>query len=236
MLLSAGDQLTLWGQPKPPRRRKIFVVKRHRYKTGERIRYLSIPDVWNSVCALGAAADFTGAPAFALSLPHLPFLVSHAPPGAPAGNAPVQVFSGRSLRQRTLWVSVVIANCCGSVVGQGGCGGGVRGHGAGARAHGFGDNFKLVGARTVVLLLVLYAAVVLEEELAGLLQHPAALADGTVGQRAGGYDGMQHKHSGSQSGRDSLLLASPVEEVSPFGAGLLAADPKNCRYSNNQSH
>lgn len=133
-------------------------------------------------------------------------------------------------------MSVVIAHCRGSVVGQGGCGGGVRGHGAGARAHGFGDNFKLVGARTVVLLLVLYAAVVLEEELAGLLQHPAALANGTAGQRAGGYDGMQHKRSGSQSGGDSLLLASPVEEVSPFGAGLLAADPENCRYSNNQSH
>lgn len=40
-----------------------------------------------------------------------------------------------------------------------------------------------MGARLVVLLLVLDVAVVLEEELAGLLQHPAALADGTVGQR-----------------------------------------------------
>lgn len=212
------------------------MVKRHRCKTGARVWYLSIPDVWNSVCALRTAADFTGAPAFAVSLPHLPFLVSHAPPGAPAGSAPVQVFPDRSLRQRTVWVSVVIAHCCGSVVGHSGCGGGVRERGAGARPHGFGDNFKLVGARTVVLLLVLYAAVVLEEELAGLLQHPAALANGTVGQRAGGYDGMHHKHSGSQSDGDSLLLASPVEEVSPFGAGLLAADPEYCRYSNNQSH
>lgn len=65
-----------------------------------------------------------------------------------------------------------------------------------------------------MLLLMLYAAVVLEEELAGLLQHPAALADGTVGQRAGCY--TQHKHSHSNSDGVSLLLASPVEEVGPF--------------------
>lgn len=32
-----------------------------------------------------------------------------------------------------------------------------------------------------MLLLVLDTAVVLEEELAGFLQHPAALTDGTVG-------------------------------------------------------
>ena len=40
-----------------------------------------------------------------------------------------------------------------------------------------------MGAGLVVLLLVLDAAVVLEEELAGLLEHPAALADGAVGHR-----------------------------------------------------
>lgn len=44
-----------------------------------------------------------------------------------------------------------------------------------------------MGARFVVLLLVLHAAVVLEEELTGLLQHPATLTDGTVGQRTGEY-------------------------------------------------
>lgn len=48
-----------------------------------------IPDIWNSVCALRTAADFTGAPAFALSPSPLPLLVSHAPPGALAGSAPV---------------------------------------------------------------------------------------------------------------------------------------------------
>lgn len=46
-----------------------------------------------------------------------------------------------------------------------------------------------------MFLLMLYAAVVLEEKLAGLLQHPAALADGTVGQRAGDYNGTQNQHS-----------------------------------------
>lgn len=195
-----------------------------------------IPDVWDSGCALGTAADFTGAPAFALSLPHLPFPVSHPPPRAPAGRAPVQVFPDRSLRKRTLWVGVAITECGGSVVGQGGCGRGVRGHGTGAGAHRFGDNLQLVGARTVVLLLMLHAAVVLEEELAGLLQHPAALADGTVGQRAGSYDDTRHKHSHGNSDGLSLLLASPVEEEGPFRAGLLAADPENGRYSNNQRH
>lgn len=74
------------------------------------------------------------------------------------------------------------------MVAQGRGGGGIHGHGAGARAHGLGDNLEFVGARAVVFLLVLHAAVVLEEELAGLLQHAAALADGTVGQRAGGYN------------------------------------------------
>lgn len=32
----------------------------------------------------------------------------------------------------------------------------------------------------------------------------------------------------SKSDGVSLLLAGPVEEVGPFGAGLLAADPENC--------
>lgn len=44
-----------------------------------------------------------------------------------------------------------------------------------------------MGARLVVLLLVLDAAVVLKEELTGLLQHPAALTDGTVCERTGEY-------------------------------------------------
>lgn len=34
----------------------------------------------------------------------------------------------------------------------------------------------------------------------------------------------------------SLLLAGPVEEVGPFGAGLLAADPEDRRYPDNQRH
>lgn len=96
-------------------------------------------------------------------------------------------------------MGVVIADRRGSVVGLGGRGGGIGGHGAGARAHGFGDDLEFVGARAVVLLLVLHAAVVLEEELAGLLQHPAALADGAVGRREGRDSDTQHKHSHSQS-------------------------------------
>lgn len=189
------------------------------------------------MCALRTAADFTRAPAFALSpspLP-LPLLLSQAPPGAPAGGAPVQVISDRSLGEGALRLDVVIADGRASVVGQGGGGGGVGGHGAGARAHGFGDHLEFVGAGAVVLLLMLHAVVVLEEELAGLLQHPAALADGTVGQRAGGN--TQHPHSAQQNGEGvSLLLAGPVEEVGPFGAGLLAADPEDRRYPNNQRH
>lgn len=121
------------------------------------------------------------------------------------------------------------------MVGQGRGGGGSARHGAGARAHAFRDNLEFVGARTVVFLLMLYAAVVLEEELAGLLQHPAALADGTVGQRAD-YNHTQHQHAQSRSDGASLLLAGPVEEVGPFGAGFLAADPENRRYSNHQRH
>lgn len=151
------------------------------------------------MCALRTAADFTGAPAFALSpsprLP-LPLLLSQAPPGAPAGGAPVQVISDRSLGEGTLRLGVVIADGRASVVGQGG--GGVGGHGAGAGAHGFGDHLEFVGAGAVVLLLVLHAVVVLEEELAGLLQHPAALADGAAGQRAGDY--TQRPHSAQQHG------------------------------------
>lgn len=77
----------------------------------------------------------------------------------------------------------MIAQCRGSLIGGGGGSGGVGGCSAGARAHGLGDDFELVGARLVVLLLVLDPAVVLEEELAGLLEHAPALSDGTVGQR-----------------------------------------------------
>lgn len=73
------------------------------------------------------------------------------------------------------------------MIGQDSRGGGDGGCSSGARAHGLGYDFKLVGTGIVVLLLVLDAAVVLEEELAGLLQHPTALTDGTVGQRAGEY-------------------------------------------------
>lgn len=62
--------------------------------------------------------------------------------------------------------------------GRGTCGN-VGGCSSGARAHGLGDDLKLVGARLVVLLLVLDTTVVFEEELTGLLKNPAALADGT---------------------------------------------------------
>lgn len=124
-----------------PRRPNRCTVKQHRCGNSQRANMLlHVPDVWDSVCALWTAADFTGAPTFALSLPHLPFLVSHSPPRAPAGSTPVQVFPDWSLRKRTLWVSVAITEGCGSVVGQGGCGRGVRGHGTGARAHRLGDN------------------------------------------------------------------------------------------------
>lgn len=54
---------------------------------------------------------------------------------------------------------------------------------AGTRPHGLGDDLEFVGAGFVVLLLVLNAVVVFEEKLAGLLEHPAALADGTVGHK-----------------------------------------------------
>lgn len=77
-------------------------------------------------------------------------------------------------------MGLVIAQHRGSLTVGGGRGRGVGGSGACARAHGLGDDLQLVGAGLVVLLLVLDAAVVLEEELAGLLEHPPALADGTV--------------------------------------------------------
>lgn len=91
-------------------------------------------------------------------------------------------------------MGVMIAQRRGSLIGYGGGGGGTGGCSAGARAHGLGDDLELVRARLVVLLLVLDAAVVLEEELAGLLQHPAALADGTVGQRRGEHSDATYPH------------------------------------------
>lgn len=91
-------------------------------------------------------------------------------------------------------MGLMIAQRRGSLIGcgGGGGGGGVGGCESGARAHGLGDDLELVGARLVVLLLVLDATVVLEEELAGLLEHPAALADGTVGQRTREYSYTKH--------------------------------------------
>lgn len=112
------------------------------------------------------AADFTGAPPFAASLSPL----SLPPPGASAGGASVQLLSGRGVTQRAHG-------------GHALTGAGTGGVDAGARAHGLGDDFEFVGAGLVVLLLVLDAAVVLQEELAGLLEHPPALADGTAGRR-----------------------------------------------------
>lgn len=79
-------------------------------------------------------------------------------------------------------MGLVIAHCRGSLVGGVAGGGGSGGSSACACAHGLGDDLELVGAGLVVLLLVLDTAVVLEEELTGLLEHPATLADGTVGQ------------------------------------------------------
>ena len=64
-----------------------------------------------------------------------------------------------------------------------GDGAGIGGDNSSAGAHRFGDDFELVGAGLVVLLLVLDAGVVLQEKLTGLLEHSAALADGTVGYR-----------------------------------------------------
>lgn len=64
------------------------------------------------------------------------------------------------------------------------CGGGDGGGDGFARAgaHGLGDDLQPVRAGQVLLLLVLFAAVVLQEELARLLQHAATLTDGTVGK------------------------------------------------------
>lgn len=84
-------------------------------------------------------------------------------------------------------MGLMVAQRRGSLIGYGCGSGGVGWCSACARAHGLGDDLELVGARFVVLLLVLHAAVVLEEELTGLLQHPATLTDGTVGQRTGEY-------------------------------------------------
>ncbi len=86
-------------------------------------------------------------------------------------------------------MGLMIAQCRSSLIGYGGCGHDIGGC-TRARAHGLGDDLELVGARLVVLLLVLDAAVVLEEELTGLLQHTAALTDGTAGQRTGEYNDM----------------------------------------------
>lgn len=113
--------------------------------------------------ALRAAADFTGAPAFAPSLPTVPLSFPLPPSGASAKGAPVQVLPDRGFRERTLGVGLVIAKRQGSLVG---CGGGAGVYAPSAGAHGFGDDFELVGARFVVLLLVLDTTIVLEEELA----------------------------------------------------------------------
>lgn len=60
---------------------------------------------------------------------------------------------------------------------------GIAGNSACACAHGLGDNLQFVGVWFVVLLLVLDPAVVLQEELAGLLEDTAALTDGTLIQK-----------------------------------------------------
>lgn len=155
------------------------------------------PPVRDSVHALGAAADLTGAPPFAASLPPVPL----PPLGAPAGGAPVQVLPRRGLRRGAAAAGILVAR-------RGTGGGRVGGHGAGARPHGLGDHLELVGARLVLLLLVLHAAVVLEEELAGLLQHPAALSDGAVGQRTRSGWGQTAPHGTWTRGRRRRLTLS----------------------------
>lgn len=122
------------------------------------------------------AADFAGAPSFAASLFPLPLPVSLPSPGASAGGASVQRLSGGGVRQRVLGVAHGRYPLTGDDADTGWSD-------AGTCAHGLGDDFELVGAGLVVLLLVLDSAVVLQEELTGLLQHPAALADGTKGRR-----------------------------------------------------
>lgn len=147
--------------------------------------HLLSPAVRESANALRAAAHLAGAPAFAPPLPALPV----SPSGAPARGSPVQELPDRGLGQRALDVGLVVAHHHVALVGEGGGrGGGVGGRAPRAGAHGLGDDLELVGAGLVVLLLVLHAAVVLEEELARLLQHPAALADGTTGATKQGGD------------------------------------------------
>lgn len=69
------------------------------------------------------------------------------------------------------------------MVPRGAGGASIGGGGASAGAHGLGDDFELMGAGLVVLLLVLDTGVVLQEELAGLLENAPALTDGAAGQR-----------------------------------------------------
>lgn len=177
------------------------------------------------------ATDFTGAPAFAASLSPLPLPFSLPSPGASAGGASVQLLSGRGVRQRALGVAHggQALNGDGAAAGR---------SDAGARAHGLRDDFELVGAGLVVLLLVLDTAVVLQEELTGLLQHPAALADGTEGHRTGQLTDSCFGSNKYKEVKDAILLffVGSVEEVGPLRTGLFAADPEHCRYSNHQSH
>lgn len=128
------------------------------------------PAVGESADALRAAADLAGAPSLAPPLAALPL----PPPGAAAGGAPVQEVPHRGLGHGALDVGLVVAQHQVGLVG-----GGDGGRAPRAGAHGLGDDLELVGAGLVVLLLVLHAAVVLEEELARLLQHPPTLTDGT---------------------------------------------------------
>lgn len=181
---------------------------------------LVLPPVRISVHALWLAADFTGAPSFAASLPHLPL----HPPGASAGGASVQLLSGWGVTQRAHGGHALTGAGAGRID-------------AGARAHRLGDDFELVGAGLVVLLLVLDAAVVLQEELAGLLEHPAALTDGTAGRRARQLD-LSFCCNNYTVIKELILLffVCPVEEVGPLRTGLFAADPEHCRYPNDQSH
>lgn len=147
------------------------------------------PSIWDPVHAFWAAADLTGTSPFATSLSHLPLplTVPLPPPGASAGRAPLHMLPGWNLRQRTLHKGFMVVQSRCSFIGGGGsssgtglCSACAR---ACARAHRLRDDLELVGSRAVVVLLVLDAAVVLEEELAGLLEHTAALTDGTVGHR-----------------------------------------------------
>lgn len=134
---------------------------------------VATPAVRESANAFRAAADLAGASTLAPPLAALP-------PGAAAGRSPIHELPDRSLGHGTLDVGLVVTQRQVGLVGEGGGGGGgVGGRAAGAGAHGLGDNLEFVGAGLVMLLLVLHAAIVLEEELARLLQHPPTLADGT---------------------------------------------------------